>query len=84
MARSPIEMMIDNACGMAADDLARPAPKARDVDADAKVLMDVGTAAVAWLKLRDNGTLAQIIKAETVLAKAARALADIGWPEEQR
>ena len=79
MARSPIEMMIDKACGITADDLARPAPKPCDVDADAKALMDVGTAAVAWLKLRDSGTLARRVKAETALAEAARVLAATGW-----
>ena len=79
MARSPIEMMVDKACGVTAADLARPVPKPRDVDDDTKALMDVGTAAVAWLKLRDNGTLARRVKAETALAEAARVLASTGW-----
>ncbi len=79
MARSPIEMMVDNACGVTAAELARPGPNPRDVAADAKALMGVGTAAVAWLKLRDSGTLARRVKAETALAEAARALAATGW-----
>jgi hypothetical protein len=56
-----------------AEDLSRPAPKTRDVDADTKALMDVGTAAVAWLKLRDTGTLARRVKAETALARKLAA-----------
>ena len=79
MARSPIEMMVDKACGLTAEDLARPAPKPRNVDYDTKVLMDVGNAAAAWLKLRDSGTIARRVKAETALADAARALAATGW-----
>jgi hypothetical protein len=72
-------MMVDRACGVTAEDLSRPAPKTRDVDADTKALMDVGTAAVAWLKLRDTGTLARRVKAETALADAAMVLAATGW-----
>ena len=79
MTRSPIEMMVDKACGLTADDLSKHAPKPRDVDQDTKALMDVGNAAVAWLKLRDNGTLARRVKAETALADAARVLAATGW-----
>lgn len=79
MVRSPIEMMVDKACGVTAEELVRPAPKPRDVDHDTKALMDVGTAAVAWLKLRDSGTLARRVKAETALAEAARVLAATGW-----
>lgn len=79
MTRSPIEMAIDRACGVTAEDLARPAPKPRDVDADTKALMNVGTAAVAWLKLRDTATLARRVKADEALAEAARVLAATGW-----
>lgn len=79
MARSPIEMMVDKACGMTAEDLARPAPTPRDVDADTKALMDVGNAAVAWIALRDTATLSRRVKAEEALAAAARVLAATGW-----
>ena len=79
MARSPIEMMVDKACGITAEDLARPALKPRDIDHDTKALMDVGTAAVAWLKLRDSGTLARRLNAEKALAEAAKVLAATGW-----
>ena len=70
-ARSPIEMMVDEACGVTAEDL--------EIDHDAKALMDVGTAAVAWVKLRDNGTLASRVNAEEELVKAAQILAATGW-----
>lgn len=79
MARSPIEMMVDKACGVTAEDLARPTPKGPDIDHDTKALMDVGTAAVAWLNLRDNSTRGKFIEAERVLVEAAKALAAIGW-----
>jgi hypothetical protein len=79
MARSPIEMMVDKACGITAEDLARPAPKPRDLDADTKALMAVGTAAVKWAKVRDSGKLAQRVKAETALFEAAKVLAATGW-----
>jgi hypothetical protein len=79
MARSPIEMMIDKACGMTAEDLAKPAPPPRDLDADTKALMDVGTAAVQWLKMRDSGAIGPRVKAEQKLADAARVLAATGW-----
>lgn len=78
MARNPIAMMIDKACGVTDNDLQRPAP-IRSVDSDTKAMMDVGDAAVAWLKLRENSTRAKFIKAEQALVDAAKALAATGW-----
>ena len=79
MARSPIEMMVDKACGVTAEDLMRPVPKGRDIDHNTKALMDVGAAAVAWLNLRDSGTLAKRVDAEQALVEAAKVLAETGW-----
>ena len=79
MAKSPIEIMIDEACGVHTDFVPLPKPKARDVDQDAKALMDVGTAAVAWFNLRSAGTMRARVEAEETLAEAARVLAATGW-----
>ena len=79
MARSPLETMIDKACGVTAEDLARPTLKKRDIDRDAQALMDVGTAAVAWVKLRDSSTRTKFIEAERVLVEAAKVLSSTGW-----
>ena len=72
-------MMVDKACGMTVEDLSRPAPDHRDLEQDTMLLMAVGDAAVAWLKIRDSGTLARRVKAETALANAARSLSATGW-----
>jgi hypothetical protein len=78
-ARSPIETMVDQACGLTPSDLAKPAPPARDIDHDAAVLAAVGNAAVAWLKLRDSKSPAKRAKAEQALVDATKALEAIGW-----
>ena len=79
MARSPIEMMIDKACGVTQEDLAQPAPEIPTVGSSAKALMNVGDAAVAWLKLRDNSTQEKYVKAELALVEATKVLAATGW-----
>lgn len=79
MARSPIEMLIDKACDVTAEDLALPAPKRRDVDHDTQALMDVGTAAVEWLRARDKVRRAEYVELERKLVDAARILAATGW-----
>lgn len=79
MARSPIEMMVDKACGLTADDLAQPAPVRRNVDHDTEALMNVGTAAVEWLRARDKVRRAEYVELERKLVDAARILAATGW-----
>lgn len=79
-ARSPIEMMVDKACGVTAEDLARPSPAVSVVDSGTQALMNVGDAAVAWLKQRDAGASADDLRnAERVLIQCARELAATGW-----
>lgn len=79
MARSPIEMMVDKACGFDPD-APRPEPVTRrDVDSDTLALMNVGSAAVAWLKERENGNYASERDAFLVLIEASKVLAATGW-----
>ena len=50
MRRSPIEMMVDNACGVTPEDLARPAPKpnVQELDRETQALLKLADAAKAW------------------------------------
>lgn len=50
MHRSPIEMMIDKACGVTAEDLVRPPPKraVQAMDRETQALLNVADAAKAW------------------------------------
>ena len=74
MARSPIEMMVDRACGFDPD---APRPPKPPIDLEASTLMRVGTAAVAWHAAREAGLMTHAIAHE--LDSAAAALAGLGW-----
>ena len=78
MARSPIEIMVDEACGF---DPHAPKPAARipEVSREAQILMNVGDAAVAWLRQRKEGTEASLRDAERLLVLCAKELAATGW-----
>lgn len=78
MRRSPIEMMVDQACGFdpTAD---RTETKARDEDADTAAVMAACNAAVAWLSARETGSEDIRLHAQASLEQAARALRDLGW-----
>lgn len=81
MARSPIEMMVDQACGVAADagsqkdQQEKRAPQ--DDDAVAKVLERVANAAVAWHFARAENRMTSAIARK--LDGAAAKLVELGW-----
>ena len=81
MARSPIEMMVDQACGIAVDasgkvtELKKPAMQ--DDAAVAKALERVANFAVAWHFARAENRMTSAI--ERKLDGAAAKLAELGW-----
>lgn len=80
MARSPIEMMIDQACGVAAKDANTPVtPQSvpQDDAAVAKALESLANAAVAWHFARAEDRMTGAI--ERKLDGAAAKLAELGW-----
>ena len=78
MARSPIEMMVDKACGFDPD-VPRPAVTRTVVDRDTQALMNVGDAALAWLRQREKGNQDSRIEAERLLVQCTKELAATGW-----
>lgn len=84
MARSPIEMMIDQACGVAAKDASAPTRPAtqpsaglQDDDAVAKALESLANAAVAWHLARAEDRMTGAITRK--LDGAAARLVELGW-----
>lgn len=76
-ARSPIEMMIDQACGI--DPNAEPAVQAPSTSPDTQALIDVGDAATSWLRAVESGDQDHIKDAQRVLQQAATVLCGMGW-----
>ncbi len=81
MARSPIEMMVDQACGIAVDangkvsPMEKPAPQ--DDAAVAKALEKLANAAVAWHFARAEERMTSSIARK--LDGAAVRLVELGW-----
>lgn len=82
-ARSPIEMMVDQACGFdpSAPAPARPParPPVKADDPETQAVCDVCEAATAWARAIDDGTAADATVAEAELLAKARALVATGW-----
>lgn len=78
MSRSPIEIMIDEACGVTGPGAIKP-PRVLDVDDAAQALMGVGDLAVAWLAATRGGDEVARDVAEAALRRAAEALEAAGW-----
>jgi hypothetical protein len=81
MARSPIEMMVDQACGIAVDANGKISPMEKpalqDDAAVAKALERVANAAVAWHFARAEDRMTSAIARK--LDGAAAKLAELGW-----
>jgi len=78
--RSPIEMMVDKACGITAEDLARPPPEPRpplDEDKVTKALLRLADAAGAWSDARSLGL--NLKRYENRLQRAVTTLDALGW-----
>lgn len=75
--RSPIEAMVDAACGF---DPNKPPPREpiKAEDPETQAVLDVCEAAAAWVRSFD-GTKAEARTAEDALRKAARVLVASGW-----
>jgi hypothetical protein len=71
-ARSPIEMMVDKACGFDPD-----APTKPPLEEETKALCAVGDAAVTWFK-KMSPSLCRT-KEEENLFQAASKLFKLGW-----
>lgn len=75
--RSAIEMMVDQATGYDPE-AHKPEPrKVMVVDEATQALMNVGDAAVAWLRARNDPD--NLKDAERVLVESARVLKAAGW-----
>lgn len=77
--RSPIEMMVDKACGF--DPGAAPPPRepVKADDPETQAVCDVCEAAAAWVHAIEDGTAADATVAEAELLIKARALVAAGW-----
>src|SRR5579859_839634 len=92
MNRSPIQQMVDRACGFTPEEAARvDAERKASQDADTERLLAVAEAALWWwscnkpvgwtlAKHRRNPTVNCAYDSQAQLARAAAALSIAGWP----
>jgi hypothetical protein len=78
-ARSPIEMMVDKACGFDPNAPSPPRPPVKADDPETQAVCDVCEAAAAWVRAIEDGTAADATVAEARLLAKARALVATGW-----
>lgn len=80
MQRSPIEMMVDKACGFDANSIKQKEPRIhnqQDDEAITKALVRVGNAAAAWHLAKAEGRMTSAIARK--LDGAAAKLVQLGW-----
>jgi hypothetical protein len=75
VARSPIEMMVDRACGIT--EASPPPPQRPTPDEQTEALLAVCDAAVTWLEAKELNTFTK--EHEIALEEAAERLRDMGW-----
>lgn len=77
MSRSPIEMMIDKACGIVYGTTPADNIEIQYDEAAAKALGEVGDAAVEWFLARSEGRMTEEV--EQKLCMSSEKLYLLGW-----